>query len=79
MPIRSLQDLGQSLRNARRAKKMTQTELAALAGIQPHHISNIENGLTNPTAATLFTLTAALDLDWQIVPRKAGAGIEDIF
>lgn len=76
---RSVSDLGQILRQARRAQRMTQAQLALRAGVQPHHISNIENGVTNPKMSTVLALLAALDLDWQIAPRKPGAAIEDIF
>ncbi|WP_245155769.1 helix-turn-helix domain-containing protein [Paracoccus ravus] len=77
--IRTVSELGQALRQARRAKGLTQVELAALAGIQPHHISNIENGATNPTASTILTLLAALELDWQFNTRSKDTGIGDIF
>lgn len=76
---RSLSELGEILRRARRAQRLTQAALAERAGVQPHHISNIENGLTNPKVSTVLALLAALELDWQIVPRTPGADIEDIF
>ncbi|MDT1060722.1 helix-turn-helix transcriptional regulator [Paracoccus sp. CPCC 101403] len=80
MPLaRSLDDLAQILREARRAQGLTQSELGDRAGVRAHHISNIENGVTNPTAATVLSLFAALELDWQVVPRATGARIEDIF
>ncbi|SMO89544.1 helix-turn-helix domain-containing protein [Paracoccus laeviglucosivorans] len=76
---RSVSDLGEILRQSRRSQKLTQAALAERAGVQAHHISNIENGVTNPKVVTVFALLAALNLDWRITPRTAGAGIEDIF
>ncbi|WP_312527761.1 helix-turn-helix transcriptional regulator [Paracoccus sp. (in: a-proteobacteria)] len=81
MTPRSIAEIGQILRRLRRSKGITQAELGSLAGIRAHHISNIENGVTNPSAATLLALLAALDMDLQFVARDAGsaAQIEDIF
>ncbi|WP_347311658.1 helix-turn-helix domain-containing protein [Defluviimonas sp. SAOS-178_SWC] len=82
--VRSVKELGHALRNARKAKKLTQADLARRSGLRAHHISSIETGATNPTAPTLFALLAALDLDCIILPRGQSLhgnppGIEDIF
>ena len=63
---------------------MTQGELARIAGLQAHHISMIETGTTKPTAATIFIMLSALDLDCVLSPRGSldadkPSGIEDIF
>ena len=85
--VRSVDDLGHALRAARKARGLTQGALAKTSGLQAHHISSIETGATKPTAATIFILLAALDLDCVLAPRGTGgtgtgdtpAGIEDIF
>lgn len=82
--VRSVEEFGHALRTARKSKGMTQGDLARIAGIQAHHVSTIETGTTKPTAATIFILLAALDLDCILVPRGEGGdgksrNIEDIF
>ena len=52
--------LGAQLLEARKARHLTQPELAAATGVQQAEISRIERGLSNPTAATLNRLAAAL-------------------
>lgn len=82
--VRSVDELGRALRAARKAKCMTQGELARIAGLRAHHISTIETGATKPTAATIFILLSALDLDCVLSPRGSrnvgkSSNIEDIF
>lgn len=82
--VRSVEELGHALRAARKAKGLTQGELARITGLRAHHISMIETGTTKPTAATIFILLSALDLDCVLSSRGSGdaakaPGIEDIF
>ncbi|MBE1281738.1 MAG: helix-turn-helix domain-containing protein [Rhodobacteraceae bacterium] len=82
--VRSVDELGRALRAVRKAKGMTQGDLARITGLQAHHISTIETGTTRPTAATIFILLSALDLDFVLSPRGDGntgksSNIEDIF
>lgn len=57
-------DLGTSfgaiLRRARRAARLTQEELAALADSHAVYISELERGVYSPTLAMLFELAKAL-------------------
>jgi DNA-binding XRE family transcriptional regulator len=53
-------ELGAQLLEARKARHLTQPELSAVTGVQQAEISRIERGLSNPTAATLNRLAAAL-------------------
>ena len=78
---RSPKDVGNALRNARKAKKLTQAELASRSGIWQRTISTIETSASGATLDTIFDLLAALDLEIQIVPRsKMKPGdLEDIF
>ncbi|WP_281709336.1 helix-turn-helix domain-containing protein [Phaeobacter italicus] len=78
---RTTKDLGQALRAARKAKGLTQAELAARGGVWQRTVSNIETGASGAKVDTIFDLLAALDLELQIVPRSkmTPRDLEDIF
>ena len=78
---RTTKDLGNVLRQARKAHNLTQAELASRAGIWQSTISNIETSASGAKIDTIFDLLAALDLEIQIVPRsKMKPGdLENIF
>lgn len=48
-----MKTLGDSLRNAREAKNLTQKEVARITGINNKTISNYENGVSSPDPDTL--------------------------
>lgn len=75
--IRSAEELAQALQQARKARGLTQTALAKLAAVLPHHISRIESGSVKPNISTLFALMAALDLDLTISVRDTGQNEPD--
>lgn len=79
-PIRDARSLGEVLRAARVARGWTQARLAEAAGMQQHHVSNLENGLKDVKLTTLIALAVALDLDLALVPREAPSpsGTDDI-
>lgn len=78
---RTTKDLGNVLRQARKARSLTQAELASRAGIWQRTVSNIETSASGAKVDTIFELLAALDLELHIVPRsKMSPGdLEDIF
>ncbi|RID90201.1 helix-turn-helix domain-containing protein [Gemmobacter lutimaris] len=78
---RTTKDLGNVLRKARKARNLTQADLATLAGIWQRTVSNIETSASGAKVDTIFDLLAALDLELHIVPRsKMTLGdLEDIF
>ncbi|WP_323010825.1 helix-turn-helix domain-containing protein [Paracoccus sp. (in: a-proteobacteria)] len=78
---RTTKDVGNVLRNARKARKLTQADLARRAGVWQRTISNIETSASGAKLDTIFDLLAALDLEIHIVPRsKMKPGdLEDIF
>mgnify|MGYP001259503738 FL=1 len=78
---RTTKDLGNVLRKARKARNLTQADLATLAGIGQRTVSNIETSASGAKVDTIFDLLAALDLELHIVPRsKMTLGdLEDIF
>jgi transcriptional regulator with XRE-family HTH domain len=48
------------IRERRRAKNMTLSQLASLAGVSTSYVSQVERGVANPTLASLKTLAGAL-------------------
>jgi HTH-type transcriptional regulator/antitoxin HipB len=82
--IRDARSLGEVLRAARVARGWTQARLAEAAGLQQHHVSNVENGLKDVKLTTLIALAVALNLDLSLTPRQppspaAPDDIRDIF
>lgn len=55
--------LGSRLKLARIAKKLTQKQLGALAGVTGSAIGNYENGFSNPNEDVLIRLMAVLGVD----------------
>lgn len=55
--------LGHKIKAIRKAKKLTQAQLAELSGTNEKHISKIETGVYFPTYATLSKIFEALDLN----------------
>jgi Predicted transcriptional regulators len=53
--------LGANMERLRKIKKMTTVELAALAGVKPQFISQIENGKRSPSLKILQKIAAALN------------------
>ena len=51
---RTTKDFGQVLRVARKAKGLTQAELATRAGVWQRTVSNIETGASGAKAETIF-------------------------
>lgn len=56
-------NLGKKIQNLRKAKKITQDQLALQVGIDPKNISRIENGLNYPSAETITSIANALEVD----------------
>ncbi len=74
---RNPKQLGNALRNARKRKHWTQTDLAKSAGLQQRQISIIENGYPSIKLETLLAILAALDLDLLVAPRATGATLRE--
>lgn len=60
--------LGAQVAAARKAKGLTQMELARRSDVQQAEISRIERGGGNPTATTLIRLAEALGQQFMLVP-----------
>jgi transcriptional regulator with XRE-family HTH domain len=54
--------LGEELRKAREAAKMTQEELSFRAGIHRTYVSQLERDKKSPTLDVLFRICDALDM-----------------
>jgi len=52
--------LGKNLKRIRTGKKLSQGDITRLLGVSRGFISNIENGKTNPTLATITKLAKAI-------------------
>ena len=52
--------LGKNLKRIRTKKGMTQGDIVRTLGVSRSFVSNIENGKTNPTLATIAKLAKAL-------------------
>jgi transcriptional regulator with XRE-family HTH domain/mannose-6-phosphate isomerase-like protein (cupin superfamily) len=57
-----LSQLGLKIREARKLRSLTLTELAGRVGLTASHISQIERGLTSPSVSCLLGIAGALDL-----------------
>ena len=62
--------IGNLIRRARKKRMWSQEELAGKTGLRQATISLIESGNPASKLATLLTVLAALDLEFQIAPRS---------
>lgn len=59
-PIKKL--LGERIREFRKAKGLTQEQLAERVGVEPRHISRIEGGYNSPSIERLAKISEALNV-----------------
>lgn len=64
-------DLAVQFIDLRERRGMTQSELAAMTGLDQADISRIERGTANPTERTLLRIAHALDADIRLIERTA--------
>ena len=67
--IRLNQQIGERIREARMAKKMSQQELAAKANISLPHISDIEHGKQSMKLITFARIIEALQVSADVILR----------
>ena len=68
--------IGSSVRRARRRSGLSTRELAQRASLSQPFLSNIENGRSSPSVATLYKLAAALGIGaTDLLPASAEEGI----
>ncbi len=63
--------IARTLRKAREARGLSQRALSARTGIPQSHISKIENGAVDLRVSSLVELARVLDLELELVARKA--------
>ena len=68
-PLLTAVQLGHLLMSARKAKKLTQADLAANVGLSQARISQIETQPETITAQQLLLLTSVLELELSLGPR----------
>lgn len=65
------QRVGFNLQRLRRARQLSQEELAHRAGLHQTYVSGIERGIRNPTVTVIDKIADALDADPEdLVTRK---------
>lgn len=67
---RSPEQIGNSIRRARKKRSMSQSELGEKAGLRQETISLIENGNSATKIETLLAVLAALSLEFKISKRS---------
>lgn len=74
MPKRAVVTLGDQVRDARVKKKLSQLELARLAGVRPEVVSRIETGKSPGSLESLYKIVPHIDLtlDALVKPNAAG-------
>lgn len=78
---RTPKQVGEALRRYRTLAGLSQTQLAAKAGLRQATISQIEGGHGATKVETLCAVLAALDIELMVRPRSKSSAkdIEDIF
>ena len=72
----SVQEIAASIKSARKAKALTQSELGQRVGLPQSHISKIETGAVDLQLSSLVQIARALDLEVKLVPRRALPAVE---
>lgn len=73
MPIRRKTDhltLAAGLVAKRRASRLSQRSVAAIAGVTQASLSRIERGISDPSLSTVLETAHALGLELRLVPRE---------
>ena len=71
--FRDVKALGQQLRQTRKAKGWSQSDLAERAGTDPRQISRIETAAHEPQLSLLLAVVAALEMVLGLVPRRGAS------
>ena len=70
--------VGQNLRRARKAKGLTQEQLAERTGFAQQHLSELETGQGNPTVVTLYELAQVLDVTVAMLVTPHGKADDEV-
>lgn len=69
MWVRTVRELGASIRSSRSARHLSQTDLAERAGVSRKWVSELERGKSTVEVGRVLQVLDALDLDVRLVPR----------
>lgn len=75
IPVASVKQAGIALKELRKAKGMTQLDLARQSGAAQSSISDIETGAVVPGLDTYMRLLTVLNSGLQVISRTDGEGI----
>lgn len=67
--IRDVEQLGQALRDARRAQGLTQAQFAALAGVGTRFVSELERGKATAEVGLVLRVLTDAGIDVFVAPR----------
>ena len=73
-----MKDIATIIRNTRKNKGLTQTDLGKKVGLPQSHISQIESGNIDVRVSSLQEITKLLDLELVFVPHHFKPAIEAI-
>ncbi|MDT8853576.1 helix-turn-helix domain-containing protein [Paracoccaceae bacterium Fryx2] len=73
--IRSLRQAGSALRGRRKARGLTQRDLAYRAGMPQSSVSDIETGVVSAGIDTYLRLLEAMGAELRIHDRETGDGV----
>lgn len=76
--IYAIQELISTLKAQRKAKKLSQLELAAKIDAPQSYISKIESGTVNLTLASTVEIARTLGLELMLIPRNKMLVVEGI-
>ena len=62
--------LGKRIRTSRKAKKISQEQLAEICALSAAHIGHIERGTRIPSLDTIFRISQALDVSLDYVMKN---------
>lgn len=62
-------EIGQRLAEIRKAKGLTQTQIAEAAGIRQQHVARVEAGLYSVGIDLLAKIVTALDYQIELMPK----------
>ena len=66
----AVEEIANTLQNARKAKGLTQRALGRSAAVPQSHVSKIERGAVDLRVSSLVELARVLDLELMLVPRR---------
>ena len=69
--ITNAKQLSTELRNIRRSKKLSQTDISKKVGIRQDTVSKFEQASESTKLETFFKLLSALELEIEVKPRNA--------